>query len=193
MACEHTRGYVTCNAVRPYSVGLLHLAHSCTYCSQLNSCSQSYFLAKHAHLFLMNSAITISGGPQMCTWCITPFQIAGLCSTPGTSVFFFFFLSEWGQDNGKQTGRTLGEQEFWDFLSGFFMRWQLKAGQKLPLNWRLAVEGSFHLRTSIWNLQAAVGKGFMWSQRCPGQAGFLDILGQEIKSFQNKFRRDSVF
>ena len=65
------------------------------------------------------------------------------------------------------------------------MRWLLKAGQKLPLNWRLAVEGSFHLSTSNRNLQTAVGKGFMWSQRCPGQAGFLDILAQEIKSFQN--------
>ena len=61
----------------------------------------------------------------------------------------------------------------------------LKAGQKLPLNWRLAVEGSFYLRTCIWNLQTEVGKGFMWNQRCPGQAGFLDILAQEIKSFQN--------
>ena len=47
------------------------------------------------------------------------------------------------------------------------------------------MEGSFYLRTCIRNLQTEVGKGFMWNQRCPGQAGFLDILAQEIKSFQN--------
>lgn len=88
----------------------------------------------------MDSTIIISACAQMCVWFVIPSHIAGSRLTP---VHRCFFLSEWGQSNLRQAGYWKSRKVRFSVL--LFMRWLLKARQKLLLNRRPAAGGSWQI------------------------------------------------